>query len=247
MMPLHRCHDLFEIENVRDVSLEYIHKKYRKLCLKYHPDKGLEKTSDKFIQIQQAYDRLVQEKESQPPQYSCENTEDESIYESLFSLFRVDNLERIVDWVLDYQQARCGETVLHVTLDQVLNKEVYPYDGVYIPLWHRRVSRHKLIDEDEKKETYVIQIHDIPSHIQLLDNNDLLVYVDKEVFNLHKKEVYICVTENKWVSFTMNDEIQKKNYHVLLGQGIPKINKDDIYDVSEMTNVILCFTTQTNH
>ena len=252
MISLETSNALFEIHDVRKVSLEEIQKKYRKLCLKYHPDKGLETTSDKFIQIQQANDRVVQEKRRLDEQGDADDAHDaaqeDSIYGTLFALLRVDNLEKIVDWVLDYQQARRGETVLHVTFDQVLRKEVFPHCGVYIPLWHRKISHDKLVDkEDGKKDIYVIKIHDIPSYVQLLDNNDLLVYVNKEVLKSDKKEVYLCITENKWVSFALNEVTPQQGYHVLWGQGIPQIQEDDAYDVSIMTNVILCFTNQTNH
>ena len=51
------------LEISRFASLEDIKKSYRRLCLKYHPDKCGGNYED-FIKVQNAYDRLTNEKDS---------------------------------------------------------------------------------------------------------------------------------------------------------------------------------------
>ena len=42
MIELQKCQDVFEIDNIDMISVEQLQKKYRRLCLKYHPDKKFE-------------------------------------------------------------------------------------------------------------------------------------------------------------------------------------------------------------
>lgn len=50
-------------ENIKnkdnDIIKDIIKKKYKKRVLIYHPDKGKEKNSDKFIKIKNAYDYII--------------------------------------------------------------------------------------------------------------------------------------------------------------------------------------------
>ena len=63
MIELQKCQDVFEIDNLDMISVEQLQKKYRRLCLKYHPDKTLQASEDKFIEMQHAYHILLKEKE----------------------------------------------------------------------------------------------------------------------------------------------------------------------------------------
>lgn len=48
---------LFEIDSLDTINEEYIHKKYKKLALKMHPDKG--GTNEDFQELQEGYDTLL--------------------------------------------------------------------------------------------------------------------------------------------------------------------------------------------
>ena len=48
---------LFEIEDLKNIEEDYIHKKYKKLALKLHPDKGGNK--EDFQELQESYDTLL--------------------------------------------------------------------------------------------------------------------------------------------------------------------------------------------
>lgn len=259
MIELQKCQDVFEIDNIDMISVEQLQKKYRRLCLKYHPDKTLQASEDKFIEMQHAYHILLKEKEKRDLNQKRRDNEkkkssymEETIYDSLFSLFKIDNIEKVVNWVVDYYQHE-KNTILHVTFDQVLNQEIYPYGNIYIPLWHKKISRYELLEYDEEcqipNDIFLIKIHNIPSHIQILNNNDLIVYVDIDKlkpFELNQ-EIYICLYEKKWVSFSAKQAIFTQPYLILHHKGIPKIKKNDPYDVSELSDVIIHFTNQTNH
>lgn len=52
-----KYYDLFEITNIYDIDEEYLHKKYKKLALNLHPDKG--GTTEKFQELQEGYDTLL--------------------------------------------------------------------------------------------------------------------------------------------------------------------------------------------
>ena len=54
--------DYYEILEIKsDSNKDLIKKQFRKLSLKYHPDKNKGHNSDKFILIKEAYDILIDE------------------------------------------------------------------------------------------------------------------------------------------------------------------------------------------
>ena len=252
MTNVEKSYTLFEIQNVDDISIDNIHKKWKKLCLKYHPDKNIENTSDKFIEIQEAYKILLNEKQKkinfQRHQSSKKNYED-IIYEVMLKLMHVDNLKKIVNWL--YNDKKNCENILHVCFDQVLNKEIYPHDGLYIPLWHKKIYRHQMLYDgaiaNDYNDLFVIHVENIRRNVMLLDNNDILIYMKDDILLRKDDNVKVYVSESTYYMFRLSDIIRKNRYHILLNKGIPKIDNHNIYNVSELSNIIICFTNQINH
>ena len=60
------CCVLFEIEDIDDITLCEIKRKYHKLCLKHHPDKSQLHSSDtsEFLKIKDMYEQLIHFKET---------------------------------------------------------------------------------------------------------------------------------------------------------------------------------------
>tara|TARA_B100000886_G_scaffold124623_1_gene83953 strand:- start:115 stop:828 length:714 start_codon:yes stop_codon:yes gene_type:complete len=236
-MDLSRCLQLFEIQSLKETSEDELRKKYHKLCLKYHPDKNSVDSKDQFIEIQQCYERLLEEKRSTRERPKEEETM--TIYETLLSLFTVDNIEKMMQWLQQYQQ-REHIVYLHAKFQQLLDKDVYVHGDVYIPLWHRVLYRKDLVEDDAgTQEVFCIMIDDLPKHIKILENNDLLMYVSC-VLSLGER-IVIRVSEQKNVSVVVTETILENKYHIFLKEGIPKIQQGQVYDISELSNIIACF------
>ena len=50
---------IFELSKDEKIDKHKLKKKYHKLCLKYHPDKNRNNDNKKFIEIQDAYKKLL--------------------------------------------------------------------------------------------------------------------------------------------------------------------------------------------
>ena len=83
----------------------------------------------------------------------------------------------------------------------------------------------------------------LPKHIRILENNDILMTLTYEL-NRDKigKSIKINICESKSVKILITEKMIRENYHIVLHEGIPRIQTDYIYDISELSNIILCFS-----
>lgn len=166
--------------------------------------------AETFIKIKQAYEYLKKDIESNPLDYYIQLIKN-------FNYKLVDNY--IVEPIVHYLKKITYE--LKPTLSQLLNKNVYylsQYD-IYIPLWH-----HEIIFKN-----VTININPVlPNNIIIdNDNNIHIIIKNNDIEDIMLGDI----------SFVIEDCI--KNINLLKGKGIPKINMENIYDYSVLSDIIL--------
>ena len=222
---IYECCKIFNIKDIDNCSIATMKKIYHKLILKYHPDKGHQQCHDHFLKIKDCYEILLKYKEEETKHTNVEN----DIYEYFLSVFTISNLEKIINWV-DTQQKH-QVTHLHVSWDQVVSKNLYLYKSKYIPLWY-----HSMILGEE---LIYIQVTSMPSYINRHENNDLIIRYTQSISI--EQNISIPISEHKKITFDITPKIMENKYYIALHKGIPRICEENIYDISEMSHIIVLF------
>jgi hypothetical protein len=203
---------ILNIVLLNEVTLK---QKYRLALLKFHPDKGGD--NDSFRKVLDAYKFLKEYIETN-------ETKNDNIeyYIQLIKRFNYSMVDTfIVEPLVNYLKKVTYD--LNPTITQLINKNVYylsEYD-IYIPLWH-----HEIIFKN-----VIININPaLPENILIDNDNNIHVIITND-----QMETFII----GGVSFLISDCI--KNMNLLKGKGIPKINIKNIYDYSELSDIILHF------
>lgn len=240
------CCELFEIEDIDGIALCDIKKKYHKLCLKHHPDKVKCPNSDtsEFLKIKSMYEQLIYFKEHMertPEAYK--KKEELDIYNYFLSFINVTNMEKIFNWLNNQKDI----VNLHVDLNSLFNKKLYYVDNsYYVPLWCKTITNHQILEflernyESKKQVLYAIHVQNNNQYIKILDNNDIVVYV-KDIEKYFNKKIKIHLCESKSLEIMIDKSIQQSKYHIIMNQGIPRFNSDNIYDCSQLSNIVVCF------
>jgi len=108
--------------------------KYRKACLKYHPDKS-RGDSELFIKVKEAHDYLKNDV-VEPLHYYIQMLKN-------FNYSLVDSF--IIEPIVNYLKRTTYE--LNPTLAHLMNKSVYYLveHDIYIPLWHQEICFKNII------------------------------------------------------------------------------------------------------
>jgi hypothetical protein len=246
------CCDLFEIKNINKIELCEIKKKYHKLCLKYHPDKCKNNNINKkidFIYLKDCYDILVKVKQRENYINHFDNEFD--IYNYFLSFINVSNIEKIYNWFQNYNYI----VQLYVDFNSLFNKELYYVDNnvdsnvndiYYVPLWCKQITNIQINNYLKRQNshnehiTWMVNIKNIQSNIQILDNNDIIVYI-KNVEKYLNKYIKINLCDAKTIDLFIDQTIKNTKYHILLNEGIPRFNIYNIYDFSQVSSIIICF------
>lgn len=211
---------ILNIDKNEIINKNGLRKKYLKECLKYHPDKSKLNTNDKFVEINEAYKYLNNNLNNNTSPLFYMN--DEYVY---YMYYIVKNIYEPL-----YNHICILKTyILNVKLSQLLNKELYflPEYDLYIPLWHNELLYETL--------NLKIKINvSLPDYIFIDDLNNLNIYLDLSKKN--KNDLIKINIEHLELSFS-----NVSNKKIFKGMGIPRINYNNIYDYSVISDIIFIF------
>jgi hypothetical protein len=182
--------EILEIDiNIKDITLEYIKKKYHKQALKYHPDKNgnTSESNDKFKQINEAYDYLKREIE-ETPFLEKEDTKS-SLYVDILKVFLGGVIDgkynevftKIVnEFILNYSSISLK---LFDDLDKETAMGIYTFLSKYKNLFHLKQEildsiREIIIKKHETTTVYILN----PSIDDLLNNNVYKLVLDDKLY-----------------------------------------------------------------
>lgn len=206
--------EILEIDiNKKDITLEYLKKKYHKQALKYHPDKNgnTSCSNEKFKQINEAYYFLKREIEilnDLDYDYKKESSTSSSLYIDILKVFLKgimdgkynEGFSKIVnEIVLNYSTISLK---LFEDLDKETSMSIYSFLSKYRSILHLNQEiidsiREIIIKKYDNTTVYVLN----PSIDDLLNNNVYKLYVDDQLFlvPLWYNEIYFDCSGNEIV------------------------------------------------
>ena len=159
------------------------------------------------------------------------------LYNSLFN--GVDELINRINLIIDNKQKQLSEIVLEPTLDDLLNQKVFKLkyeDKEYlVPLWHSI-----MYFTNENHNLMVKCLPKLPDHIDINDNNDIIVYIKKNIQEcLDMKSILIQIGKKQLEISSDKLKVVKKQSYIIENEGIPRINEKKFYIIEEISNVIV--------
>lgn len=132
--------------------------------------------------------------------------------------------------------------ILNPTIEDLFENNLYrlKINGFLyiIPLWH-----HELIYDNSGNEIIVKCSPILPENIEIDRENNIIVYENFNIENILNKEI-ISINIRERI-FVINREqllLKKEQIVILYGMGISKINSNNIYDISNKSNIIVYLT-----
>lgn len=110
-------------------------------------------------------------------------------------------------------------------------KLIYENNTYIIPLWHHEIYYDNFC---------VKIIPDLPYNIEIDENNNIIVYEKLDIKELLNKESIDIFIGNKHIKLEVNKIKIKKNQNIILyKQGIAKIDNSNVYNISNVSNIII--------
>jgi hypothetical protein len=204
-----------------NISLEYLKKQYRKMALKYHPDKNgnTQESTYKFQQINEAYEYLKREIIISNQYCNKEDIEDETTRPDLNSSLYFDILKEFM------------KTVFEGTYNEILSKVVKD-----IIITGKKITA-TLFDELDKDT--VLNIYSFLSNHRLLLhlNEDMLAMIREIVVKKYDNvQIYKL---NPSINDLINNNVYKLNVNNELFL-VPLWNNESYYDSSGCEIIVIC-------
>ncbi len=154
-------------------------------------------------------------------------------------------VEEKVKSVDDCDSSSGNVVMLKPSLKDIIDHNVYKLciDNHFylVPLWHTELY----FDGPNNKEIVVLCNPKLPTNITIDENNNinykLTIKIDTELSQLIKydKVVSLFIGE-KWFSIPLSYlKMKETQLYIFKGQGIARINEDDIYNVNDKSDVIV--------
>jgi hypothetical protein len=203
-----------------NISLEYLKKQYRKMALKYHPDKNgnTPVSTLKFQQINEAYEYLKREIMISS-QYCNSDIDDENVDPDLKSSLYFDILKEFM------------KTVFEGTYNEILSKVVKD-----VIITGKKITE-KLFDELDKDT--VLNIY------SFLSNHRTLLHLSEDVLDMIrgivvKKYDNVQIYKlNPSINDLINNNVYKLNVNNELFL-VPLWNNESYYDSSGCEIIVIC-------
>ena len=238
-------------------TIRDIEKRYKKLALKYHPDKNKwnksNTSSEKFQNLCDAKDFIVAYLKNK----SNNSNDKEIIFSEIDSLIAIYNtchkcqmmsgngiglagvhfiLENLVLLIKNkielYNTHNQKIILLRPTITDLMNDNLFVYktnnSTHYIPLWHRELW----IYENETDIEYLfLSIPVIEQRMCIDEKNNIYIFLE------YSKEIDIG---GKTFEIPPTNELIH-NYHTIYNNGILQPNNNDIYRISSRSNIFIKF------
>lgn len=238
-MSLQESLRIFNIKDPTILNKQLLKKEYRRLCLRYHPDKN-KGGEEHFVKVQASYEYLLENMDKIT--IKDDNDDDTGNIDYIMSFLTAENLNYFMELI-----DKCGEFIninnvpefihLDVTIAQVLSRSIYIVsDSCHIPLWHRFVHHYSVIDK--KYFIFIINITDRPSYLKIENNNDIFVTLPKSAVKLGDNSISSLYFKNV-LEFYVDEDILYKNKVCLSGKGIPRTNYFDLFDDTDISDIYI--------
>jgi hypothetical protein len=132
--------------------------------------------------------------------------------------------------------------VLHPKLNNLINDELYKLefdDKTYcIPLWH-----DEIIYDLSCSQLIVKILPVLDDHITIDSNNNVIVNLSTKIRGLITSEKISFKLCDRFFDIPCDElKIKKNQKHIFKKKGIPVINQNDIYNISERSNIVVHLT-----
>lgn len=141
--------------------------------------------------------------------------------------------------VIELKMKNDNIIILNPNIENLLNDEVYVLNfedkTYYIPLWH-----NELIYDTTKGKLIVKIEPELPPHLEIDDNNNIIVNLTTKINSLLVNEKLIFKLGEKVFQMTSeNLRIKKKQQFFLKNKGLTRINYSELYNIKKKADIIV--------
>jgi len=157
-------------------------------------------------------------------------------------LIKNKELMNISDELIETIRIRIHKTVynLHPTIDDLLNDTIYKLvvddQSFLVPLWHSELY----FDYSEKNEIMVVCEPILPFGITIDEDGNIFTSLELKLSELFVgKIVSFNIGCKSFTIYTNQLLIKSEQDYKIIGCGLPKLKRNNIYDVSERADIIV--------